>query len=81
MKKPDYTFKPFMRIRFWKKKWDQGLGAYFRGANFCKLYFLWVEIEFGLPYLKEFIYQQGYDAGFTAGYYRRDKIEEKLGRN
>ena len=36
----------------------------FRGANCMDIYLLGLKINYGLPYLKNFIYESGYDAGF-----------------
>lgn len=37
----------------------------FRGANCMDVYFLGLKINYGLPYLHRFIYQKGWDDGFS----------------
>lgn len=77
MEKQNFKWKLYIRIKkdnvFPKFKLLK-----FRLANALKIYFLGLDVEIGLPYLKKYIYQSGFDRGFTSGYKARQKGEKNF---
>ena len=63
MGRPDYKFKIWFKIKksnafTWYKP------TKFRGANYIDFYLFGLKFNWGMPYLRIFVYEQGYDAGF-----------------
>ena len=58
----NYKFKFRIKISKGSFKWYRVVK--FRGANCIDLYILGLRINWGMPYLHNFIWQEGYDAGF-----------------
>ena len=62
-KRPKFKTRYYLNITRDKTfKWYKYIN--FRGANCMDIYFVGLKINYGLPYLKDFIYETGYDAGF-----------------
>ena len=59
-----FKFKFWVRISKGYFEWNKIVK--FRGANFVDLHVLGLKISWGMPYLKKYIYGQGYDAGIRA---------------
>lgn len=59
----DYKFKFWIRLeRNSTFNWYKLVK--FRGANCMDVYLLGLKLNFGLPYKHNFIYEEGYNAGF-----------------
>jgi len=57
-----YKYKFWFRITKGSFAWYKVVK--FRGANNIDLHILGLKLNWGMPYLHNFIFEQGYDAGF-----------------
>jgi hypothetical protein len=60
--KKEYKFKFWFRISKGYFPWYKVVK--FRGANCIDLFIFGLKINWGMPYLHSFIFNEGYDAGF-----------------